>query len=278
MGSVSTQVQAGSSEMSRAQRVAFLVLGVFLLAFVALLADGVPSLVRGWIATGEDVIHRVHDIQHGVFMGIVAAVAVAVQLGRPSPAGAQQVGLVAVTFVVAMIGGGLFGPESAPVFIFLVLVAAYLAVHPDRDRLLAGGEPSAPLALLAVVGGIPLLWYAWGQLATQGAAPATDPHVAEEPHYAGAASATIVLTLLVVAAARRPEGWRMPAWSAGVGAVVLGVGSLLFPAYVSSFGRVWGAAVLVWGLAVIVVTEHQARAAPSSTRQTAVTGGEGARA
>lgn len=255
-------------DIGRARRIGFLVLGVLLLAFAAFLADGIPSLVRGWIATGEDVIHRVHDIQHGVFMGIVATVALAVQLRRPSPAGAQQVGLVALTFLVAMIGGQLFGPESAPVLIFLALVAAYLAVHPDRGRLLAGGEPSAPLAALGVVGGVPLVWYAWEQLAIQRTAPPTDPHVADEPHFAGAASLAIVLTLLVLAAARRPEGWRLPALSAGIGAVVLGIGSLLFPGYVSSFGRVWGAAALLWGVALIAVTEQQARTEPAASHET----------
>lgn len=246
-------------ETGTARRVTFLVLGVLLLLFAAVLTEGIPSVVSAFTATGEEVMHRFHDIQHGVFMGLVATVAFAAQLRWPSPAGGQQAGVVVVAFVIAMLGGQVF---AVPVLVFVALVAAYLAVHPHRDRLLSGHASSGPLMGLSVVGAIPLLWYAWGQLAIQRAAPASDPHAAPEPHYAGAAAVSIVLVLLAFAAARRPEGWRLPAWSAGLGALILGVAAIVLPEYRSSFGSAWGAATLFWGLAFIVATEWQIRTEP----------------
>lgn len=247
-------------ETGTARRVTFLVLGVLLLLFAAVLTEGIPSFVTAFTATGEEVIHRFHDVQHGVFMGLVATVAFAVQVRWPSPAGAQQVAIVAVTFVIAMLGGQVF---AVPVLVFVLVVAAYLAVHPHRDRLLSGQSSSRPLMGLSVIGAVPLLWYAWGQLAIQRTAAASDPHAAPEPHYAGAAAVTLVLVLLAFAAARRPRGWRLPAWSAGLGAVILGIAAVVLPEYRSSFGSVWGAATLLWGLAFLAATERQIRNEPA---------------
>lgn len=243
-------------ETGTARRATFLVLGVLLLLFAAVLTEGIPSSVSVFTATGEEIAHRFHDIQHGVFMGLVATVAFAVQLRWPSPAGGQQVGIVVVAFVIAMLAGQVF---AVPVLVFVALVAGYLAVHPHRDRLVSGQASSRPLMGLSVIGAVPLLWYAWGQLATQRTAPASDPHAAPEPHYAGAAAVAIVIVLLAFAAARRPDGWRLPGWSAGLGALILGIAGILLPEYRSSFGSVWGAATLFWGLAFLATTEWEVR-------------------
>lgn len=243
----------------RGRRIGFLVLAGLLAVFAGLATEGIPSLVRGWMATGGDVIHRIHDIQHGVFMGLVGVAVFASQLRWPSPAGAQSAGLLGLTFVVAMVGGQVF---EVPVAVFLAVVGLFLALHPDRARLLSGGRTSRPLAVLAAVGAVPLLWFAWDQLATQRTAPATDPHVIDEPHYAGAAAVVLVLVGLAAIAARRPPDWRLPAWLAGLGAVVLGIGALLFPAYVSSFGTAGGAAVLIAGLVWLGVAEREAAPQP----------------
>jgi len=57
-----------------------------------------------------------------------------------------------------------------------------------------------------------------------------------------------------------PEDPRIPhpAWSAGTAAVILGLASIMSPAQVSTFGRLWGVLAIVGGMLFISLAEREA--------------------
>jgi Na+/H+ antiporter NhaD/arsenite permease-like protein len=73
---------------------------------------------------------------------------------------------------------------------------------------------------------------------------------------------TIVLTGLL--AALRTRGWRIPAWSAGVAAIMFGLGSVVFPDQPGAVGRGWGGVAIVGGVLFIAAAEREVRRATAA--------------
>ena len=244
--------------VSRPRRIGFTVLAAALALFTGLAMGGVPALVQTFTVTGHDVVHQIHYIHWAAYMGVLTAVPLAWLAFRPSVAAAQQTAVVAVSFVVAATAARMFDPA---VVIFPVLIALLLILHPRRGELLrAGTGPRAPLGVLAAAVTIPSLWYGWSEIQVHLAAPLSDPHRGPpEAHYVS--SAALVLAIVGVAwlAAQRTDGWRLPAWCAGLAMGMTGAASIWLPGWVSSFNRVWGTAALVWGLSFIAVAEVLSR-------------------
>ena len=114
----------------------------------------------------------------------------------------------------------------------LVLTGLVLALHPRRGELLASeGGISKPMAALGVVGLAVAAPYALDQIQIQLAADlATDPHsIPGREHGVEMASAALTLPLIALVTALRTRGFRLVAWTAGIGTMVFGAASVLPP-------------------------------------------------
>jgi hypothetical protein len=240
----------------RGRRIAFLILAGLLGVAWAGPLFGLPSLVLGWFETGDRFIHRVHDLGYGTWASMFMAVGYLSQLRSPERriAGFQQTAL-------ALVGLGVAGALSADGFTLLFLLGfAVLTVvlgwlHPAREQVLERGQqPSVPLLVLAIAAAVPLTMYAVDMAELQRTGLAGDPHVAER-HWSTMASLGLSIWLVAAQAGLRTPGWRIPAWSAGVAAALLGLASTVFPAYPGSVGTTWGLVALVGGVVFVGLAE-----------------------
>jgi hypothetical protein len=244
--------------VSRPRLLTFRILAALLAVFTGVVMGGVFALIGTFAASGEEVIHQVHALHWGALMVVLTAVPMAVLAVRPTVAAAQQGTIVVASFLIAagaarMIDGGLL--------LFPVLIALLLFLHPERSRLLGSGAGFSPsLGILAAAVTLPSLWYAWSEIQTHLAAPLSDPHRGPpEAHYVSGAALTLAIAGVAWLASQRTSGWRLPAWCSGLAMAMTGAVSIWLPGWVSSFGRVWGVAALVWGVAFIVAAEAVTR-------------------
>jgi hypothetical protein len=246
--------------VGRGGRIAFTIITVVLGVFTGL---GAISLVTGWFEGGERLIHRVHDIGTGIVGAILLAPAYLAQARSPERriAALQQALLGLVTLVAVMFLAQDFAPEVAGFAVgFAVLLAVLVALHPARDRLWRPGPISLPSAVIVALAAVPLVGYGihMGRLERLGAP--TDPHVVEH-HWTTMAAVAVGILLVGALAALRTEGWRIPAWCAGLAAVVFGTASVVFPGYAGSSGNGWGSVAIAGGVAFLTVTVLDARRA-----------------
>ena len=112
------------------------------------------------------------------------------------------------------------------------------------------------MAALGVVGLAVAVRYALDQIQIQLAA---DPHSAGgREHWGEMASAALTLPLIAFVAALRTRGFRLVAWTAGIGTMVFGAASVLLPEQASSPGAAWGAVAVLGGALFIAVAEIEA--------------------
>jgi hypothetical protein len=127
------------------------------------------------------------------------------------------------------------------------------ALHPARASLLKiGTNPSLPMSVVAVAGGVGFVAYALGQAAVQRAIGFDPVHGA---HWSLMAAVTLIIPAVALLAAARTDGWRVPAYGAAAGAILLGVSSLLVPHEASAFSTVGALAALAWAVVMVVVAE-----------------------
>lgn len=257
-----------AAAVSRGRRVAATVLG-FVFAAGALGGLFGVGLVIGWFDQDAGGIHRVHDLGFGVLFGIlltVALVAIALRPGRWPSAFAQILALAAGSLISGAVS------ENAAYLsigaVVLVVAAILWLLVPIRTGEAARGRFSAPIAAVAILGAIPLVWFALTAARLQRTGPAGDPHV-QMNHWATMAAMAFALVLCGLLAAGRLRGWRITAWSAGLGSFVYGVASMVFHdfagtglPYPGSEGLWWGLVAAVGGLAFVALAEAVARRAP----------------
>ncbi|MDP8959329.1 MAG: hypothetical protein M3N51_09075 [Actinomycetota bacterium] len=243
--------------VSRGRRLAFIGLAALFGLAWAFGFGGFFALVGGWMASGEEAIHRVHDISWGIFAGLIMAVGFLAQVRLPERkvAALQQVAAGGVAMATGMLLSSAVDPFVL-ILLAMVLVAAVL--HPARSALLTAGAVSRPLAGLAVLAGIPLVVYALGEFALQRGALPGDEH-AELMHWVGMGVMALAIPLVGLVASLKTSGWRIPAWSAGLGLAVYGLASVVFPQGASSAGRAWGSLALVGGVLFIALAEWESR-------------------
>ncbi|MFK5636107.1 MULTISPECIES: hypothetical protein [unclassified Ornithinimicrobium] len=177
---------------------------------------------------------------------------------RPPAAGVGQSLLAAAALALC----GLLGSRVEPLVGGVVLTAAavvLLVLHPQpRGLLHARSNPSgvgAGLALLAAAVGT---GYAALMIA---AALDAGPscflgRCAHGDRLAELAATALVIPALAALAAWRVDGWRLPLWSAGLGAITLGSSSTLLPHATGSFGVPGGVASMAWGVLLLGLGEH----------------------
>ena len=69
---------------------------------------------------------------------------------------------------------------------------------------------------------------------------------------ASLASSFVALGLLV---SLRTRGWRVPAYGAGIGTIIIGLEVVLYPALPSSVGISNGLLIVSWGVVLIILAE-----------------------
>jgi len=247
--------------MSRSRQGWFSGLAVFFSLVFGVGLFGWIGLVGGWFMSGDDQIHRVHNIgASGVATGILVALPLLVLAWRRDDiALLQMLGVAAIATAVGSILA-LDWVFLAYVAILAVPVVVLLAISRGWARFLARGEGLAPeLLVLAIVAAVCWGAFAWTNATLQHTRPSSDPHV-EMHHYAGMAIMAIGLVLMLVLASLRTRGWRIVAWLTALGSIVYGAASIAFPESPGSEGGGWGALAVVWGVAIVVLTERRARA------------------
>lgn len=268
-----TSVRSNTRSTSRRQ----IALAVLALMLGLLFTYPGSGLLLGWSSTEAGGIHRFHTVVWGMHTGLMLSVGLFALVVRTEErvATAQQVG-VAMAVMMTVFFGILviphFGEPGLGIdrvvfsIMVLVLTGVALALHPRRGELLTSGRGiSKPMAALGVVGLAVAAPYALDQIQIQLAADlATDPHSAPgREHWVEMASAALTLPLIAFVAALRTRGFRLVAWTAGIGTMVFGAAAVLLPEQASSPGVAWGAVVLLGGALFIAVAEIEAsREAP----------------
>ena len=227
------------------------------------------GLIIGWFSNDDGGIHRVHLIGFGVLYGaLLATAAVALAVRPDTPSAFWQV----VTVGVASVLGGALSTNVGVVMLgaFVLVGAAILfALHPALDSVLHPGfRPSPVLGAVVLLGSVPLVGLGLAAARLQRTGPPADPHV-NQGHWAIMASMAFGLVLCGLLAAARARGWRVTAWSAGLGLAVYGLASVVFARipgtdvpYAGSEGVGWGLVAIAGGLVFVAVAEWQARSDP----------------
>jgi hypothetical protein len=226
------------------------------------------GLIVGWFDTNEGKIHRVHDIAFGVLAGVILTVAFLAQLRDPERKLSLRYQIV-VAALAALIAGLMATDLGTGVFFFLIPIVALailVAVHPAGMALMRGARSfSPPLALLAVAGGVPLIWFALTTARLQRTGISTDPHV-KMSHWTIMTAMLLAIFLVALLSSLMLSGWRITAWCAGAGAFFYGLASSVFAKfpgtsvpYPGSQGVGWGLVAMAGGLLFVVAAEWEAR-------------------
>ena len=200
-------------------------------------------------------VHHVHVLMHAVATGSLL-VGMAAQLRSP----AQHVAALQQGLVASVAGAALAAATGhlAVLPVAFILVGGIVSfLHPSRAEILRPGHVNRALLVVTVLAAGPVLAYAAGQfrLQIEGASPIHS----SRGHFAVMGQVTVSLLLLLVVAALGARGSRVPAWTSGVGAVVLGGISIVAPSDASSLGVDWGTVAIAGGMIVLGATEWQRR-------------------
>jgi hypothetical protein len=231
------------------------------------------GLVIGWFDTDEGQIHRVHDIGFGVLAGVFLTVAYLAQLHRPERKLSLRYQIVAAA-IASLVAGLMASDLGTGLFFCLIPLASLgilVAVHPGGMSLMRGERSlSAPMAILAVLGAIPLIWFALTTSRLQRTGISTDPHV-KMGHWTIMTAMLVAILFVALVSSLKFSGWRITAWCAGAGAFVYGLASVVFAKfpgtsvpYPGSKGTAWGLAAMAGGLLFIAAAEWEAQRPPAT--------------
>ena len=211
--------------------------------------------------------HHIHALAHAVVTAIlIPAVGSQLYPRVRRIVGLQILLLVALGgLVVSLIAMRGVSDLDFPVFnftLYSIVGLLILFLHPERGRIFEHGRVSPGLALLAVAGLIPLTGYAVAEIGKQWSG--FEPF--HGGHWALMAATAVVLIVVAGLGAIAGEGRRLAIWTAGLGAGLLGLGSLAFPSEASTFGIVGGLMALLWGSAFIALGEFGRSRLPADLR------------
>lgn len=254
------ELNAPVAQHGRKRQIAFYIVGgLFTLLFFGMLTFMVPLIpyaVTGWFSAEALGAHQIHDTMAAVlFCAILAGMLFQVRTPRSQVGGMQQTVAVLLGLNAVILLGNFFFP---PMLIFLVLGILTAVLHPAGRRLLPKFERlNVPMLGLGLVAAVPLIIYAIAQIGLQRLGVPNDTH-AEFGHWVVMAGYAVAIPLLALLAALRPSGWRVPAWSAGILAILFGLASLVMNG-ASAIEPLWGAAAILWGILFIGMSEKTVR-------------------
>ena len=242
---------------------------------VALMALRLETLLPGPFAQMghfTDPHHRTHDLTFALLflpcvLGLVA------QFRRPARniAGMLMTLIPPAALLVVLLVTLPAGNTRVLQPPWLIVGAGALlatALHPAGNDFFSSfrwsrrNRAMAALVAVAAAGLVPL---AVSTIGLQTAVP--DDHAAAG-HYGFMAAFAVTIVGLGVLACLRPDGWRLPAWTAGLLPALLGVASILYPQATSSLTTPWALAAIAWGTLFITVTQLGREPAASPTPET----------
>lgn len=214
---------------------------------------GMVAADAGWGA-GE----RIH-FTSAVIAWALTAVPLLALLVRPARAAVVDQLLAGALMILALLvvvgnpdnHGGQAGPYD-PVYLIVFGLPVVVAILARRNTA-ASFSVRWPLVTVSLLAAAPAAIAAVNQelLQRNSWPPVLDPHHNGHWMVAGMAILAPVVAAAVAALGRR--GWRLPLWTAGITAIVLGTVSVAFPADASSLGRGWGGALALWGVALLTI-------------------------
>ena len=226
---------------------------------------GLIDLVDGFTGYVDQARNQVLDVGWGAVFGVVLPLGLLSQLRRPERriAGIQQT--FAVALALALAGAAGQRPWYVALAVGIAAIATVLVwLHPARDTFLALGRRVEPTMLaLAAVAAPPALVYAWRTASAQRRdLPPADAVSNGLHHWTVMAALALVVLFLMLLAAARVSGWRIPALSASLAAGAWAISCFLAPPSApGSEGHGWALATLVWAavaLAASAVADRRA--------------------
>ena len=220
----------------------------------------------GQMAHGVSGPHRVHDLTFA-FLMTTDVVGVLAQLRRPSKNGAGM--LMAVIPFAALALAGLLAGEFEivarrnPARAIGPLLAVAALLHPaGRSFFRSFRIARVNWVMVALVGiaAVPFLRFASTNIRLQETVPGE--HFIQG-HYGFMAAFSFTVIGVGLLASVRPDGWRLPAWVAGLLPALLGFTLLPYPDAASSLDLGWALAAVAWGAVFIVAAEFTKNAAGS---------------
>lgn len=212
----------------------------------------------GQMTHGQTESHRVHDLTYA-FIFTTGAVGVLAQLRQPARNVAGML-MALVPFAGLLLAAALVGEyrrilQFNPLYLVAAVSAVAAVLHPaGRDffgSFRVSRVNSVMLALVAIAA-VPLISFASTNIRLQ--KTVLDDH-AFVGHYAFMAAFSFTVIGIGVLASLRPDGWRLPAWVAGLLPVLLGVTSLVFQDASSSLSVGWALAAIAWGTVFVATAE-----------------------
>lgn len=225
---------------------------------------GLIDLIDGYTGYIDQARNQVLDAGWGLVFGVVLPLGLLAQLRRPERriAGIQQTAVVGLALAVAGAAGEQWRYTALAAGI-LGACAVLLALHPVRRTFLARGRrPDSVLLALAAVAAVPSLGYAWRMASAQRRdLPPADAVSNGLHHWTVMTALALLVPFLVLLAAVRPRGWRIPAISSSIAAGGWAISCLLAPeSAAGSEGHRWAWAAFVWAVVVLAaVVRPQAR-------------------
>ena len=201
-------------------------------------------------------IHAVHNAIVVSLIAVLTVPALVIVARRPTDAAPELLVLLglAVAGAVAMLVSLTPDPFIVPV---LVLIVVLWALAPDRSGGVPAGRWSVPMALLVIGGAILLVPYGLENAGLQ-RSDSSSEH-ARFFHWVESAFHVAGILVLGAFAAWQPAGYRIATWCAGIGLVILGLASAVFPGFASALGAPWSWLAVAGGLAFIALGEWERR-------------------
>ena len=261
---------------SRWRRVAFRGVSVGVVVVVLLVfLGGLAEMVLRWLsdATLLSLIDDLApaDLQYRgqfIHVGVVAWAIVpplVVQLRTPSRRVAPMLQALAVAIASVVVFPLAGAPELLDVAV-LAAVGLMAWLHPCAGELVRRPRLYDRQARIIAVGAVPWLAMAWFNL-FEARDAATSDSIADVPPrvlWGHSALVPVVIVLVALVGSTDHGGWRLPAWTATVAAVVVGVHALAYPAQAASLSAPWAVAAIAWGLAFAMATVHRSRRAEAA--------------
>jgi len=260
--------------MAHMSRTTWLKVTALVVAFASLTVNfGLIDLVDGFTGYVDQARNQVLDVGWGAVFGVILPLGLLSQLRRPERriAAIQQTAVVALALALAAVAGenwwylALAGGVA-------VASAVLLALHPARQTFLTRGrQPELVMLCLAALAAIPSLVYAWRMASAQRRdLPPADAVSNGLHHWTVMTTLALLVLFLVLLAAARTSGWRIPAVSASSAAGAWAISCLLAPTSAAgSEGHAWAWAALVWAIATLATA-----AWPRTRDQTVTTGAQ----
>ena len=216
---------------------------------------GLIDLIDGFTGYVDQARNQILDVGWGAVFGVILPLGLLAQLRRPERriAGIQQTAVVAFALALAGAAGQEWWYLALAAGI-AVASAVPLALHPARLTFLARGRHlGRPMLALAAVAAVPSLLYAWRMASAQRRdLPPADAVSNGLHHWTVMTALALLVLLLVLLAAARSPGWRIPAISASIAAGAWAISCLLAPTSAAgSEGHAWAWAALAWAVVTL---------------------------